>query len=121
MSDVKGFKFENEVHQYDYDYLTHKPVPDKTLKIEGQSADAKAVGDLIKVSATQPTTAATKVWVESQTTDVEIPTYAEHEALASEVSTLKEDLKAGTEETAIYHLGFYIDEDGYVCQSVKEA
>lgn len=92
MSDVKGFKFENEVHQYDYDYLTHKPVPDKTLKIEGQSADAKAVGDLIKVSATQPTTAATKVWVESQTTDVEIPTYAEHEALASEVSTLKEDL-----------------------------
>lgn len=92
MSDVKGFKFENEVHQYDYDYLTHKPVPDKTLKIEGQSADAKAVGDLIKVSATQPTTASTKVWVESQTTDVEIPTYAEHEALASEVSTLKEDL-----------------------------
>jgi len=43
------------------------------------------------------------------------------EALDQETTQLKEDLKAGTEETAIYHLGFYIDEDGYVCQSVKEA
>lgn len=46
---------------------------------------------------------------------------ADAKTVGDQLSTLKEDLKAGTEETAIYHLGFYIDEDGYVCQSVKEA
>ena len=36
--------------------------------------------------------------------------------LAEDVSYLKSDLKSGTEEDAIYHLGFYLDENGDLCQ-----
>lgn len=71
----------------------------RELKEDAEQAvvDAQAVVDGIQSDRTQITTNKTNI------------------------AQLKEDLKAGTEETAIYHLGFYIDEDGYVCQSVKEA
>ena len=38
------------------------------------------------------------------------------EALDQETTQLKDDLKAGTKATAVYHLGLYIDEDGDICQ-----
>ena len=42
------------------------------------------------------------------------------EALDQETTQLKEDLKAGTEATAFYHLGFYLDENGDLCQIEEE-
>ncbi len=40
--------------------------------------------------------------------------------LENDVSDLKEDLKAGTEETSEYHLGFYLDGNGDLCQVDEE-
>ena len=37
-------------------------------------------------------------------------------APADKVGDLKSALKSGKEEDAIYHLGFYLDEDGDLCQ-----
>lgn len=41
---------------------------------------------------------------------------ADAKAVGDQLSTLKDDLKAGTKATAVYHLGLYIDEDGDICQ-----
>lgn len=38
----------------------------------------------------------------------------------AEVSDLKSALKSGDEEDAIYHLGFYLDENGDLCQVEEE-
>lgn len=40
--------------------------------------------------------------------------------LAEDVSDLKSALKSGDEEDAIYHLGFYLDENGDLCQVEEE-
>ena len=44
---VNGFRFDGEVHKYNYDSLDNKPVPDKTLTDDGGFADSKSVGDAI--------------------------------------------------------------------------
>ena len=36
--------------------------------------------------------------------------------LANDVGDLKSALQSGSEEDAIYHLGFYLDENGDLCQ-----
>ena len=38
----------------------------------------------------------------------------------ADVSDLKSALKSGDEEDAIYHLGFYLDENGDLCQVEEE-
>ena len=40
--------------------------------------------------------------------------------IAEDVSELKSALKSGDEEDAIYHLGFYLDENGDLCQVEEE-
>lgn len=111
MNEVKGFKYNDEVYQYNYEDLLNKPNADKTLKTENAFADAKAAGSIVKVSSTQPTEASNKIWVEPEPSmpDVTVPTM-------EEFNELKDDLKSGTKETAVYHLGLYIDEDGDICQ-----
>lgn len=44
---VKGFRFNDVVHKYDYDSLDNIPTPDKTLTKDGEAADSKTVGDAI--------------------------------------------------------------------------
>ena len=39
--------------------------------------------------------------------------------LSDTIDELEADIKAGTQETADYHLGFYLDEEGYVCQTAQ--
>ena len=46
-SSIKGFKFNETIHKYDYNALDNKPQTDTTLAISGKSADAKATGDAI--------------------------------------------------------------------------
>lgn len=40
--------------------------------------------------------------------------------IGTDVSDLKSALKSGNEEDAIYHLGFYLDENGDLCQVEEE-
>ena len=40
--------------------------------------------------------------------------------LSDEVDDVKSALKSGKEEDAIYHLGFYLDENGDLCQVEEE-
>ena len=40
--------------------------------------------------------------------------------IGTDVSALKSALKSGDEEDAIYHLGFYLDENGDLCQVEEE-
>ena len=42
--------------------------------------------------------------------------FADAKATGDAIANLIADLKAGTEETADYHLGFYLDENGNLCQ-----
>lgn len=42
------------------------------------------------------------------------------EDLTDDVDNLKSALKSGDEEDAIYHLGFYLDENGDLCQVEEE-
>ena len=42
------------------------------------------------------------------------------EAQDTEIRDLKSALKSGDEEDAIYHLGFYLDENGDLCQVEEE-
>ena len=44
---VNGFRFDGQVHKYNYDSLDNRPVPDKTLTEDGGFADSKSVGDAI--------------------------------------------------------------------------
>lgn len=62
---------------------------DKTLKIEGAAADAKAAGALVKVSNTQPEEASNRVWINSgNIEEIEVPTIAEHNAKADRADTV---------------------------------
>ena len=45
---------------------------------------------------------------------------ADYTELAEEVDDVKSALKSGNEEDAIYHLGFYLDENGDLCQVEEE-
>ena len=69
---------------------------DPTLTIEGAAADAKAAGDAIAN-------------VESDVSD-----------LSRQLSDLETRLKSGDEEDADLHLGFYLDENGDLCQVDEE-
>lgn len=69
---------------------------DPTLTIERAAADAKAAGDRIRA-------------VESDVDD-----------LTRQLSDLKTRLKSGDEEDAELHLGFYLDENGDLCQVDEE-
>ena len=62
---------------------------DPTLSHQGQAADAKATGDMIQVSSTQPSEQTVKLWVKPESQEYQVPTYAEHEELADEVTDLK--------------------------------
>ena len=62
---------------------------DPTLSHQGQAADAKATGDMIQVSTTQPSEQTVKLWVKPESEEYQVPTYAEHEELADEVTDLK--------------------------------
>ena len=42
--------------------------------------------------------------------------FADAKAVGDAFDSLEATLKAGTEETADYHLGFYLDENGDLCQ-----
>jgi hypothetical protein len=44
----------------------------------------------------------------------------DYSELSGDVDELKSALKSGKEEDAIYHLGFYLDEDGDLCQVEEE-
>lgn len=70
---------------------------DKTLSVEDEAADAKAVGDEIKnvaaVSNTQPSSEFNKIWVkETPQTEVQVPTISEFNAVVGDVSSLKSEL-----------------------------
>lgn len=45
---------------------------------------------------------------------------ADAKATGDEIGDLKSALKSGDEEDAIYHLGFYLDENGDLCQVEEE-
>ena len=45
---------------------------------------------------------------------------AVHDHDAVVVSDLKSALKSGEEQDAVYHLGFYLDENGDLCQVEEE-
>ena len=49
MSAIVGFRWsgDNIVHKYDYNALVNAPVPDTSLSIPGEFADAKATGDAL--------------------------------------------------------------------------
>ena len=98
MNEVKGFKYNDEVYQYNYEDLLNKPNTDKTLKTENAFADAKAAGSIVKVSSTQPTEASNKIWVEPEPTmsDVTVPTMEDMSPLEEAVDELKSDLSAVT-------------------------
>ena len=70
---------------------------DKTLSVEDEAADAKAVGDEIKnvaaVSDTQPSSEFNKIWVkETPQTEVQVPTVSEFNAVVGDVDDLKSEL-----------------------------
>lgn len=44
----------------------------------------------------------------------------QNKVINTEITTLKSALKSGDEEDAIYHLGFYLDENGDLCQVEEE-
>ena len=44
MASVNGFRFDGKTYRYNYDSLDNRPVPDKTLTIEGEFPDSKSVG-----------------------------------------------------------------------------
>lgn len=56
---------------------------DKTLTYENAVADAKAAGDLIKVSNSQPTEQANKVWIKPSVTSVTVPTMQDIENIVA--------------------------------------
>lgn len=45
---------------------------------------------------------------------------ADAKKVGDEVGALKSALKSGSEADAIYHLGFYLDENGDLCQVEEE-
>lgn len=60
------------------------PQIDNTLATAGKAADAKAAGDVVKVSSTQPTEATNKLWVKDQPgNEYTVPLYSEFEELKS--------------------------------------
>lgn len=65
------------------------PQIDNTLATAGKAADAKAAGDVVKVSSTQPTEATNKLWVKDQPgNEYTVPLYSEFEELKSATETI---------------------------------
>ena len=79
------------------------PELDTTLATTGKAADAGAVGTALGNKADSSTTYS-KTAVDT---------------LLNAKATIT-DLTAGTQATANYHLGFYIDSEGYLCQLVDD-
>lgn len=56
---------------------------DTRLQTAGLAADAKAAGDLIKVSSSQPTEQSNKVWIKPSVTSVSVPTMQDIENIVA--------------------------------------
>ena len=80
---------------------------DKTLMISDAPADAKTVGD--KFDETDQNIQDTKDEIEEDIGE-----------LSNALSSLESRLKSGAEEDADLHLGFYLDENGDLCQVDEE-
>lgn len=95
------------------DYIRNKPV-DATSSVGGlMSAADKAKLDGIEAGAEVNVQAD---WAE---TDDSKDGFIKNKQIVTNALDTKADIAtitAGTEETANYHLGFYLDEDGYLCQ-----
>ncbi len=83
-----------------------KSVYDKLTTAIGKKVDAVSGKGL----STNDYTAAAKAKVDA------IPANPKYTDTVYDDAPLKNDLKAGTEATAIWHLGFYLDENGDLCQ-----
>lgn len=82
---------------------------------EYSSSATYAVGDYVlhdgKLYICKTAIATAEEWTAAHWTEVDI---------SGEVKDLKSSLKSGLEKDAIYHLGFYLDENGDLCQVDEE-
>ena len=63
---------------------------DATLTHQGVAADAEAAGKIVEISETQPAAPANRVWIpETQESTVQIPTWAEHQALNGALNAME--------------------------------
>ena len=98
------------------------PELDTTLATTGKAADAGAVGTALGNKADSSTTySKTEVDTLLGSKADSSTTYSKTEVdtLLSAKAAIT-DLTAGTQATANYHLGFYIDSEGYLCQLVDD-
>lgn len=72
------------------------------------------------VSAVQTESTTQQAAIQQKGDDVLESIPADYTELSDDVDDLKSALKSGDEEDAIYHLGFYLDENGDLCQVEEE-
>ena len=87
--------------------------------IEDAGTDAEADIDAAKttaISALQTESATQQATIQQKGEDTIESIPSDYTALTEEVDDLKSALKSGDEEDAIYHLGFYLDANGDLCQ-----
>ena len=88
---------------------------DDQIELNEQTADI-----LVTVSNTQPFQEKNRVWVKVTPSEIEIPTMEDVDEVTRQISDLETRLKSGDEEDADLHLGFYLDENGDLCQVDEE-
>lgn len=91
---------------------------DASLSVEGAAADAKAAGQIVKISTTKPTQENNRIWVGASEEEYEVPTMNEFNqlkaSLKSQIETLDDDnYVIQTEMTrASSTADYYMDESG---------
>ena len=117
MSAVNGFQVGSETLKYNYESLDNYNTPNFSTS----SSETYAVGDYVMYNGklykcTTATTGGT--WVSGNWTEAVLSDDVSD--LSRQLSDLETRLKSGDEEDADLHLGFYLDENGDLCQVDEE-
>ena len=100
------------IWQLDVDSTTWVELPKTAAGTAASQAAASATAAAGSASAAAASAS------QAQTVAASIP--ADYTSLSNSVVDLKSALKSGEEQDAVYHLGFYLDENGDLCQVEEE-
>ena len=109
----------NETDISKSDYIKNKPIPDTTLSVGGGFADSQTVGNALFDSYDDSAIYNIGDCVKNNgalyvcTTKIETPeAWDSTHWVAMNIGNIFEAIVSGEEQYALYHLGFYLDENG---------